>query len=440
MAVTERDFLPAALEILEKPASPVGGLTIWLICGFFTIALAWSIIGKVDVVAIGWGKTVPVGQSKVVQSSESGVVRKINVANGTRVEKGDALIELDSTLNEADITRLSSDLLAAELKVERGAWLLDNLERENYKRFSISSDVSDAERKLQEELALSRISEFRASRLAIAERILEQQAGLRVSEGQLSKLNETLPLLTEQVDALKNLAAEGIASRFQYLEQAERLIAHERDIIIEQDRIKQISASIRALQKQEDQGRSEVRAKLLEELLEAQNSVAAIGQELVKARQANRHMIVHAPVTGVVQQLAVHTIGGVVKSSDQLMVIVPEVRRLQVEMQILNKDIGFVEVGQKVEIKLEAFPFTKYGVIPGKLISIDHDAVQHEKLGLVYPARVSMDHETIKVDNQLFPVSSGMTVTSEIRIGERRLIEFVLAPIFRYKEEGLRER
>ncbi len=438
--VEQKDFLPAALEILEKPASPIGRFTIWAICTFFLIALMWATIGKIDVVASAQGKVVLVGQSKTVQSFEAGVVRKILVHNGSSVAEGDSLIELDATRNAADIARLSQERQAASLIIERNNWLLDVIEESTVVDFEVTFPLSESHAELQKRLVSSQLNEYLATQAAFDEQRYERLAELQVTKSQLTKIKQTLPLLEEQVTGFKELSADGVSPRFQYLEYEENLIARRKDLGIEQERIVQINAAIRSLEKQQEQHRQEYLARLIGELAEAADTLVAVEQELIKARQASALHIIKAPVTGVVQQLAIHTEGGVVRSGDSLMVIVPEHRELQVEANILNKDIGFVRVDQDTEIKLEAFPFTKYGVIHGKVLSIDRDAVQDEKLGLVYPSRIAILSDKIFANSRFVPLSPGMGLTAEIKIGKRRVIEFLLAPLFRYKDESLRER
>jgi hemolysin D len=167
---------------------------------------------------------------------------------------------------------------------------------------------------------------------------------------------------------------------------------------------------------------------------------ASLAQEVVKAGQRTELQRLVSPIDGVVQQLAVHTIGGVVTPAQQLMVVVPQDHPVEVEAQVENNDVGFVKEGQPVEIKVETFPFTLYGTIPGKVVSVSDDAAPIEKVGLVYPARVSLDRATIQVEGREVKLSPGMAVTVEIKTGQRRLIEFFLSPLLKSIQETARER
>ncbi len=172
----------------------------------------------------------------------------------------------------------------------------------------------------------------------------------------------------------------------------------------------------------------------------AQKQIALLEQSIRKEQQRLNYLELKAPVDGVVQQLGVHTIGAVVNTAEPLLVIVPKDTPLEIESMILNKDIGFVESGQIVEIKFEAFPFTRYGTLTGKLVSISNNAIAHEKLRLVYKAKVSLDSQQTIVDGKSINLSPGMTASIEVKTGTRRIIEFFLSPLLRYKDEAIRER
>jgi membrane fusion protein, hemolysin D len=183
---------------------------------------------------------------------------------------------------------------------------------------------------------------------------------------------------------------------------------------------------------------------------------------LIKARERTRVQVLTAPVDGVVQQLAVHTVGGVVTPAQPLMVIVPAESRLEIEAMVSNRDIGFIEPGQEAEIKVGTFNFTRYGLLHGRVLGISHDAVGKDDLqdpakdksqqsgvapkapgeeqGPVYAARISLDRTQMQVEDKMVSLSPGMAVTAEIKTGERRIISYLLSPLRKYKQDSLRER
>lgn len=437
--VEEVDFLPAALEILEKPASPLGRTMMMIIILFFTLALLWSVFGKVDVVASAPGKIIPQGDIKVIQPAELGVVRNILVENGQPVKKGESLIELDTTMSLADSERARRELQVAHVAKGRYEAILLGLEGKE-PLFKTRNDVPQQIARMQQLLINSELSEYYAAVETYRQQKIERQADEKVVRQEIAKLEETLPLLNEQVEARAELLAKGLTPRFQYLEYKERLVGQTRDLAIQKDRLIKVGASIIGAEKKINQVTQEFLKNTYISLAEAEDQIVALRQELTKATKRQELQVLRAPVEGVVQQLAIHTIGGVVQAGDPLMVIVPKDRTLTVEVNVLNKDIGFVREGQKVEVKLEAFPFTKYGVIHGTLQHIAKNAVADENLGLVYPSRILIEKSTIRVRGKDINLSPGMALTAEIKTGKRRLIEFILSPLLRYKDESLRER
>lgn len=293
---------------------------------------------------------------------------------------------------------------------------------------------------MQKLLVTSELDEYRASLETYEQQKVEREAEARVVAQEIGKLTETLPLLREQVEARAELLEKGLTPRFQYLEYQERLVGQTRDLQIQKDQLLKVRASITGAERQIRQRRQEFLKNTYTGLAEAEDQIVAMTAELTKATRRQDLQWLRAPVDGIVQQLAIHTVGGVVQAGDAVMVVVPRQRTLTVEANILNKDIGFVAAGQDVEVKLEAFPFTKYGVIHGELLHLAQNAVADEKLGLIFPARISLRVATIRVRGKDIPLSPGMSVTAEVKTGKRRLIEFILSPLLRYKDESLRER
>jgi hemolysin D len=193
--------------------------------------------------------------------------------------------------------------------------------------------------------------------------------------------------------------------------------------VIARHRLAQAKASVAATEQQRAQAVADFQHARLAELADAEKRASGMEQELVKAEQRLGQQRLTAPVDGVVQQLAVHTVGGIVTPAQPLMVVVPHENRLEIEAMVLNKDIGFVAAGQTAEIKIETFAFTRYGLIDGRVVTVSSDAIQNEKLGLVYATRIAMDRTTMKVEDKSVNLSPGMAATVEIKTGTRRLIE-----------------
>lgn len=440
----EIEFLPAALEILERPPSPTARVFSISIMVFFVIAVAWSWFGHVDVMAIAQGRIVPSGRTKTIQPMEIGVVRAIHVEDGTAVRAGDLLVELDPTTVLAERDRLSADLISVRTEIARLSAALEiGTGGDPLAAFAPPSDAPPALVQMHRQLLTSQVAEQRAKLAAFDREMARREADRATVVQALAKLNATMPLVRERAEALRDLSLRGTGSRFQYLELQQDLVEREQEVLVQRTRLTEAEASVAAAGEQRRQAEAEFRRTLYTELAAAGQKASALTQELAKAEQRVGLQRLTAPVGGVVQQLAVHTVGGVVTPAQPLMVIVPEDSQLEVEAFILNKDIGFVEAGQPVEVKIDTFNFTKYGLVPGRVVSVSGDAVQREEQaekGSFYAARVALDRTSLEVEGKTTNLAPGMAVTAEIKTGQRRIIDYLLSPLSRRLQEAMHER
>ncbi len=443
----EYEFLPAALEVQETPPSPIGRLITWSLLALITIAIAWAIVGQVDIVATAQGKIIPGGRDKLIQPLEIGVVRRIHVKEGQQVEKGDLLVELDTTASRADEARMRRDLSLARLEAARLRTLLADDKpgadpgqpAEGNALMALKATAPD-DFAVQWNLLQSQRHEHAASRAALENDIRKLQAERTVTRNILAKLQATLPLVSERARALKEMAEANLGPRQQYLEVEQQRLEQQHDTATQKSRLDEIAAAIAAAEQQLSSFEAEHARTLLTQLTETESRINTLAHELEKAEQRHRLQHLKAPIAGTVQQLAIHTEGGVVTPAQTLMVIVPEESVLEVEAWIANKDIGFVNEGQSAEVKVEAFPFTKYGVIDAELTDLSPNAISDEKMGLVYRAQVLLKTTRILVKDKWVRLSPGMAVTVEVKTGKRRLIEYFLSPLLKYTDESVRER
>lgn len=439
----ELSFLPAALEIQETPPSPTGRAILWTTILLFLVAIIWASVGHVDIVAVAPGKIVPSSRVKVVQPLAIGVVSRIHVADGQEVQAGDILIELDATLTDADRIRLREELDASRLELARNRafseWLDAGSESAETEIIA-ETDVNPSSLALQKHLLDQAIREHR-SRLASIDRALDQRsAELEATQQLVEKQRLTLPIISKRAASMQALAEESLVSESAFLELEQQRIEATQDLAAQQARVKSTHASVAELLAQRQTLEAKTQHETLATMAELEKRVSGLAQELVKAKRLSVQQTLRAPVNGVVQQLAVHTVGGVVTPAEQLMVIVPKDEPLEIQAMILNRDIGFVHGLQPAEIKVDAFPFTRYGTIEGELITISDDAVSDENLGLVYAAKIKMGRSNIRIDKRVIDLTPGMTVGVEIKTGKRRVIEYILSPLLRYRDESGRER
>src|SRR5262249_35161907 len=355
----ECEFLPAALEIIETPASPAAHAIGGTIIAFFVLALTWAVLGGVDIVATAPGRIVPTGRSKVIQPLDSGIVHAIHVQNGQVVKAGDLLIELDATESEADRNRLAGELTAARLDAARLEAVLSGAP-DPAAAFVAPPGTDPAQIALDRQLVGSAMAEFRA-KLAELDGLAAQHEASRVAvAATIEKLNAVLPLLREQLDMRKSLYEHNIGSKLAYLDAQERVLEMERDLAVQQGLLNEAQAAAEAVVESRRETEAERSRSWLAALTDAQAKVQVLVQDLVKANDRMKRQVLSAPIDGVVQQLAVHTIGGVVKPADTLLVLVPTDSRLEIEAVVANADIGFVHPGQSAKIKVDTFNFTRY--------------------------------------------------------------------------------
>ena len=433
----ELEFMPAALEVMETPASPLGRALALSICLFFVIAVAWASFGMIDIIATAPGKIIPSERVKIIQPLEAGVIEAIHVREGGSVKTGDVLIELNPTRAEADSERLAHDLLTARVETARlEALLLNN----PGKAFAPPAQAPESLVALHRSYLTSQIKEHRAQQAALDGELAKRRAEIKTIEAEISRLEKMLPKIRERVEGRRKLVEKQVIARLSYNEMEEELFDHEGQLEVQKQRLQEARAAMRATKSRRQHVEAEFRSQVLGELAEIQQRATAIEKELIKAKERSRLQTLTAPTDGTVQQLAVHTVGGVVTPAQQLMVIVPAGAELEIEAMVLNKDIGFVHEGQEAELKIESFPFTRYGTIIGKVLHVSRDSVQDEVAGFVYPARVAMARTTMLVEGKFVNLGPGMAVTVEIKTGKRQVIEFLLAPLKRYQDESLKER
>ncbi|MES2205508.1 MAG: HlyD family type I secretion periplasmic adaptor subunit [Pseudomonadota bacterium] len=449
----EVEFLPAALALQETPISPLPRLSMWMMMAFALLAFLWAVFGRIDVVATAQGKVVPNDRIKTIQPFETATVQAIYVSDGQNVKAGDVLIELDATTPNADKDRFQNDLLSARLQVARARALLSALETgkrpqwvQSLKGIKGAKGIEELEGvdsvRFQEakHLLMGQYEEY-ASKLAnINAEMFKKEAERRSTLELVRKLEHTVPLVQQRAKDFKEMADERLIAPHEFMEREQIRLEQEGDLSTQRSRVKEIEAGLQEMKGQRASLMAETRRINLDSINDGLQKAATLEQELVKARSHSELMKLVAPVSGTVQQLAVHTVGGVVTPAQPLMIIVPQDNSVEIEAFVENKDIGFVKKGQDAEVKIETFQYTKYGMIHAHIASVSHDAINDEKRGLIYSARVNMQRSTLNVEGTEVSLSPGMAVTVEIKTGKRRLIEYFLSPLIAYGHESLQER
>ena len=473
----EREFLPAHLELTETPLSAAPKWIARLVILFALIALLWAIFGKLDIVAVAQGKTSLGGRSKTIQALETAVVERINVKDGQTVKKGDVLIELAGIGSDSDYNRSLEALRAAYLNKWRSETLLAAIENGHSPRLSSSIDTDkqvnnheDAKQAASSPQGLQAASEttnlkqqiiasipqsaiIEAQTLVLNQyqawstkdqqlaSVKEQRKAERTStQAQINKLAAMTQIEGQRVSDYRELVAQDYLAKHSLLEQESKYIQAKNDLASQQSTLQQITQAIKQAEDERILNTQTIKRDTLDVLRQANEQIGQLEPEAAKAEQRKQLLTLTAPVDGTVQQLAMHTIGGVVTAAQPIMVIVPSEDKLEIEAIVPNKDIGFVQVGQEVVVKIESFPYTRYGYLTGKVKTVSFDAVENKDLGLVYTAIVSLDKDTLNIEGKPVRLDAGMNATAEIKTGKRSVISYLLSPLQTKVDESLRER
>ncbi len=436
----ETEFLPAILEVTETPPSPTGRVIMWTILILVCVALAWAFLGKINEVAVAPGKVIPSGQAKTVQVKNKGIIKEIRVEEGQNVEEGEVLVLLDPTTTSADYDSLKKRAAYYKLDIQRLTAELSG------QPFVPEEDPDLEAHDLTAELALyqSRTSDHQTQRQSRQEVIDQRRARLKATQATYEKYSEGLKIAQEKERRLEDLIAESAISEFQLLEQQNETIEYAKNAQAELDSITSIQAEIAEAEQNLANVDAAYRKDIMTSLVEAKKEYYSVTESIKKAEEDARLATIVAPISGRVYNLSVHTIGGIVTDAQPLMQIIPEDVSLEFEVYADNKDIGFIRMGQTAEVKVETFNFQKFGMVDATVTEVSADAV-NEPSDLEKNKRFKLilkpdGKPTMDVFGEEVPLSVGMSVSAEIKIKEKRIIDFFLDPFRKYTSEALRER
>ncbi|MBQ3442924.1 MAG: HlyD family type I secretion periplasmic adaptor subunit [Selenomonadaceae bacterium] len=435
----ETEFLPAILEVTETPPSPTGRLVMWSILLLVVTALAWSILGHINEVAVAAGKVIPTGQIKTIQVKNKGIIKEINVEEGQLVEEGDVLVVLDPTTTTADYDSLKKRAAYYKLDIQR---LTAELTQQP---FTPEEDPDLEAHDLASEMALyqSRTSDYHTQRQSRVDVINQKIAKLQATQATYEKFAQVLAIEQEKEARLTDLSEQNAISQFQLLEQQSKTIEYAKNAQAQLDELNSIKAEIAEAQQNLANVDASYHKDIMTALVEAKKEYYAVSESIKKADEDSRMATIYAPTSGRVYNLNVHTLGGIVTDAQPLMQIVPEDVKLEFEVYADNKDIGFIKVGQEAEVKVETFNFQKFGMYKAEVMEISADAANEpndQQKHMKYKLLLDPTSNDINVYGQPAKLEVGMNVSAEIKIKEKRIIDFFLDPFRRYTSEALRER
>ncbi len=431
------EFMPATIEVLERPPAPFARAMLIFIVVFAAFLITWASFAKMDIVVNAMGVVIPKGKVKVVQPVEPGIVTAIYIRDGQTVKKGDVLISMDNTETLVDINTIKKDMAKEELTSLRLNAQLHN----DPALFTLPPEADNESAQLHKRLLVRSLTAQTELLGTLEIEIQRSSAEREAIRANVRRLTESLPLSRELYQKKTTLAQRKLIPNIDLLQAEIEISDAQHNLLTAKNRLKEVEARLEGAKEKMDLVTAEYQRDLLRQLTESQNNQEKYRHHLAKAENKQKHFDLVAPADGIVQQLAINTVGGVVTAAQPLLVIVPIDGGLEIEAKILNKDIGFVTPEQDVSVKVTAYPFTRYGDLAGKIEWVARDAVVDKELGPSYPIRVSVNGYRLPnvVNGRQGVISPGMTVTADIKIGRRRVIQYFLDPIFRYKDKSLRE-
>ena len=435
------EFLPAAEEIVETPAAPLGALVVWLVTLLLIVALAWSYFGRIDIVAVANGKISTEGSTKIIQPAISGVVTGINVHEGQRVKKGETLLALDKTTAEKDVATANQSLNTA--RVER-----DILRRlavgGNTDEIINNADLPDETKAMLRQFASSQTALSAARQQAVNGTISNYQQQLQFNQQAKSQLETNAQnLKNRKAEIEKQLPNANPVDKLRLQNELsnidQRITSTDSAVLGQNQQLLQSQSALTQAQNQSQTQTAETNSAFNNQIITTEKRIIELENNLVKAKQILAQTTITAPVDGTVLSLTVKTIGGVVNAGQQLAQIVPEKAPLYIDAALDNQDIGFVKPGQRVVVKVATYPFQRYGYLEGTVENISPDAIQDDKKGFIYKAKIKLNDDKSSKQNQL-KLLPGMSVSAEITTGQRRIIEFFLDPLMTKADESLKLR
>lgn len=454
----EREFLPAALEIVETPPAPLGRFVSYVICLFLLIIVIWSYFGRVDIVAVAQGKFVTASRTQVIQAPEIGFIKEIYIKRDQYVNKNDPLIQLDETSIVSELDKAKIDYQLAILDAKRLKIFIDGSDD----NLSFLEDIDpillvNAKRQL-----ISQINERVSKILSIEEAKKQKQSELKIAQDTLLKLEVLLPIIEQKYEIRRKGAESEYGSKLLSLEALQQLMEIKSEIVLSYSKIEAAVFSIKSLDQQIEQTKAEFIKNSYSDLTRANSQANAAIDIIRKSQKRLDSLTIRSPIDGFVAQLNLNTIGGVVTPAQQLLTIVPENEELEIECVLQNKDAGFVVAGQDVEIKVDAYPFTRYGLLKGFVVSISADSDSkaqpsdvntngtERKIDIsqgiegseqsLYRVKVKLITKELIIDGKAAKLASGMSLKAEIKTGDRTILSYLTSPVSEYVHQSLRER
>ncbi|WP_064603659.1 HlyD family type I secretion periplasmic adaptor subunit [Photobacterium sp. J15] len=431
------DFAPAHLALEERPPSAFARITAITITLGVIITFIWAYVGELDINATAIGKLIVSSRTQTIQAYEQGRVVNIYVEDGQWVNTGEPLLVLNTIGVEQDVQRLQTQLLYQQRELVRYQALLSPTPLDSIQYLE---GMSEAQKQLTYEHLKIAVWEYESYTRNIKNEMAVNRTNQKGIEKDIIELKKMIKNISLRVDAKDKLYKKSVIGSIELLEQQKEQLTSERELNQRQSELAIFQSQYQTLKEQLTAYKAQMKREWFDKYNDADMALATTRQELFKAQDRDELKTIYAPLDGTVQQLAIHTIGGVVQPAQGLMLIVPDDNVQLAEVKVLNKDSGFIVPNQDVTIKVDSYPYTRYGTIDAKVKHISRDSMEDERLGSVFPAYIELKENHIIVGGKNVTLSPGMSVVAEIKTGKRQVIDYILAPIREYQSEAMREK
>ena len=465
----DREFLPAALEILERPASPIALALLWTICALAVFGLLLAHFGRVEIIASAQGKIRPQGQVKTLQSMENGKTSEINVRDGQHVSRGEVLVALDSREIRAELASSAGSLAAARAEIERRI-MTDRVvavhadSAYQAPALTLPADIAGVLLAREQRNAEGDLTALNATIENLRAQVRQKTADLERVRGSVAAQTTLVETLSERVAMKTTLYTNHTGSKAALIDATETLQTQQASLVTQTGQLGSIGGEISVVQSQIAQTIEQFRADNLRKLAERERQADELEHKVSELSARLENFTLRSPIDGIVQGVAVTTVGQVVTISQEVARVVPDLARLEVEAYVQNKDIGFLTIDQEAAIKIETLPFSRYGTVSATVTHIASDAMplpdaqaaeggqprmmrstgvaagEQRVQNLVYPITLRLNQQTVDADGRAVRLMSGMAVTAEIKTGSRSVLEYILSPLVEVSASALHER
>lgn len=409
------EFLPIIAEIEEEPVNPLGRTMFWILVTLILFTFLWLFFGKADIVVSARGKIIPDGEIKIIQPLETGVIKKILVKEGDFVKKGQVLMEIDPSTTEPHLESMKANL----------GYI--NLERKRLNALSsgrsfgvVDSESAQTQKSLYQTSLADLNNQLQAKRKEIQgidEEISNYRKQLSINFAKEQRMNKVADIIAK--NDLEKVKAENTEYRSKIQE-----LRHQRAKV----------------QEEADYISSNFKTQNLNELADRDKRATELDANIKEIEFRKQQQNIISPVDGYVNTLLVHTTGGVVTPAQKLVSVVPMDAPLIIKATVMNKDIGFIREQMPVLVKIDTFDFQKYGMINAVVKKVSKDSVEDQRLGQVYDVYITPLNKTLMVEGRETPISTGMSLTAEIKVNKRRIIEFFIYPMIKYWNQAIQVR